>query len=83
MVPRSMQGEPEAVRVAPEAHRFQPHGHSLRVAMRTARADLVTARDWIPRRVCPFDGRIDGHYAVPKALYFLKISDAILFPASF
>ena len=58
----------EPVPVILVAHGLQPVRESLCVAVLAAGADLVATRYRVPCCVCPFDGGIRGHGAVPSLL---------------
>jgi hypothetical protein len=44
-----------------QPHRLQPSRHTHRVAIGATRRDYLAARDWIPRRVRPFNPRAICH----------------------
>ena len=56
-----LQRELEAVPVVRLPHRLQPLRHALGVAVLAARADLVAARDRVPRRLGPLDAGAVRH----------------------
>ena len=70
-------------RIVALAHAFEPLGHPLRIAMRAAWAHFVAARDGVPRRLGPLDGRFVGHYIAPWFRYLSKICFTMSAPVLF